>query len=267
MFFSFLKEEWNRLCSCLIFNTRIPVSPLFTYSEASASRSSRYFPLVGWIVSAGASFITVGLSWILPIEISVILGMIVSILITGGFHEDGLADVCDAFGGGWGKEKILEIMKDSRIGTFGSLGLILSLALKFFLLVYLFKLSFWIFLYASWVSHAASRWFALVLMMLIPYARDNDLSKSKPMVKKLRISDFTFSIFFGCFPAFYFVLTYQNYTIRIILAFLFSTFFVLYFRNYFKKWIEGFTGDCLGFTQQSTELIFYLGILLSWNFI
>lgn len=44
--------------------------------------------------------------------------MILSVLITGGFHEDGLADVCDAFGGGWSKEKILEIMKDSRIGTF-----------------------------------------------------------------------------------------------------------------------------------------------------
>lgn len=140
-----LREEWNRFCASWMFNTRLPVPPFYVYSESALSRSSRYFPLIGWIVSAGTSYATYFLSWILPIEISIILGMILSILITGGFHEDGLADVCDAFGGGWSKEKILEIMKDSRIGTFGSIGLILSLGLKYSLLVNLFQISPWIF--------------------------------------------------------------------------------------------------------------------------
>ncbi|MBM9576648.1 adenosylcobinamide-GDP ribazoletransferase [Leptospira sp. 201903070] len=249
-----------------MFNTRLPVPPFYVYSENSISRSSRYFPFMGWIVSAGASFASYGLAQILPVEIAILLGMIVSVLITGGFHEDGLADVCDAFGGGWSKEKILEIMKDSRIGTFGSIGLILSLGLKFLLLIHLFKLSPWIFLITSWFAHAASRWFALVLMMLIPYARDNDLSKSKPIVKKLFFSDFLVSSFFGCFPAFLFAQKYPDQILRILLDFGFAFLTIIYLRYYFKKWIEGFTGDCLGFTQQVTELLLYLGILSSWNF-
>ncbi|PJZ56218.1 adenosylcobinamide-GDP ribazoletransferase [Leptospira barantonii] len=261
------REEWNRFCASWMFNTRLPVPPFYVYSESSVSRSSRYFPLIGWIVSAGASFFTYFLSWILPVEISVILGMIASVLITGGFHEDGLADVCDAFGGGWSKEKILEIMKDSRIGTFGSLGLILSLGLKYLLLVKLFQISPWIFLFTSWFAHAASRWFALVMMMLIPYARDNDLSKSKPMVKKLPLPDFLLSVFFGCSPAVYFAFQHKDRLPNILLGFFLSFAFVLYFRSYFKKWIEGFTGDCLGFTQQGVELLLYLGMIVSWNFI
>ncbi|AOP36178.1 adenosylcobinamide-GDP ribazoletransferase [Leptospira tipperaryensis] len=248
-----------------MFNTRLPVPPFYVYSEASVARSSRYFPFIGWVVSAGASFSSYGLAQVLPIEIAILLGMIVSVLITGGFHEDGLADVCDAFGGGWSKEKILEIMKDSRIGTFGSIGLILALGLKFFLLVELFKLSPWIFLLTSWFAHSASRWSALVLMTLIPYARDNDLSKSKPIVKKLFVSDFIISTFFGCFPAFYFVQKYPDQILHVALGFGFSFLMITYLRSYFKKWIEGFTGDCLGFTQQVTELLFYLGILISWN--
>ncbi|AAN51403.1 adenosylcobinamide-GDP ribazoletransferase [Leptospira interrogans] len=260
-----LQEEWNRFCASWMFNTRLPILPFYVYSESTLSRSSRYFPLIGWIVSAGTSYSTYFLSWILPIEISIILGMILSVLITGGFHEDGLADVCDAFGGGWSKEKILEIMKDSRIGTFGSIGLILSLGLKYLLLVNLFKISPWIFLFTSWFSHSASRWFALLLMMLIPYARENDLSKSKPMIKKLPPFDFALSTFFGCFPAVYFLYQFQNQIPNVLLGFFLSSIFVFYFRNYFNKWIEGFTGDCLGFIQQGTELLFYLGITVSWN--
>ncbi|RHX87891.1 adenosylcobinamide-GDP ribazoletransferase [Leptospira stimsonii] len=248
-----------------MFNTRLPVPPFYKYSEEALARSSRYFPLMGWIVSAGASFVSYGLAQILPIEISILLGMIVSVLITGGLHEDGLADVCDAFGGGWSKERILEIMKDSRIGTFGSIGLILSLGLKFFLLVGLFKLSPVIFLFTSWFAHAASRWSAMILMMLIPYARDNDLSKSKPMVKKLFVSDFIISTFFGCFPAIYFVILFPDQIPRVLIGFGFALILINYLKYYFKKWIEGFTGDCLGFTQQATELLFYLGLLISWN--
>ncbi|MDV6237649.1 adenosylcobinamide-GDP ribazoletransferase [Leptospira ellisii] len=267
MIFSVLREELNRLCASLMFNTRLPVPAFYVYSEATVSRSSRYFPLIGWIVFAGSSFSVFGFSLLFPPEISVILGMIVSVLITGGFHEDGLADVCDAFGGGWNKEKILEIMKDSRIGTFGSIGLILVLGLKFYLLVHLLRVSPWIFLLTTWFAHSISRWFALLLMMLIPYSRDNDLSKSKPMVKKLPPSDFMLSVFFGWFPAFYLGIKNQDRISNVLVALTFCFGTVFYLRYYFKKWIEGFTGDCLGFTQQTTEIMVYLGMSVSWNFI
>ncbi|EMM82486.1 hypothetical protein LEP1GSC037_1994 [Leptospira interrogans str. 2006001854] len=117
-------------------------------------------------------------------------------------------------------------MKDSRIGTFGSIGLILSLGLKYLLLVNLFKISPWIFLFTSWFSHSASRWFALLLMMLIPYARENDLSKSKPMIKKLPPFDFALSTFFGCFPAVYFLYQFQNQIPNVLLGFFLSSIFV-----------------------------------------
>jgi len=248
-----------------MFNTRLPALPFYVYSEAAVSRSSRYFPFIGWIVSAGAGFATYGLSLLLPVEIAVFIGMIISVLITGGFHEDGLADVCDAFGGGWIKEKILEIMKDSRIGTFGALGLFLALGLKFLLLTELFKISPQIFLLASWLAHAASRWFALLLMKLIPYAADNDRSKSKPIVKKLHLTDFIIATLFGYFPAFYFFREYPHQILQIFFGFGSAILIVCYLRHYFKKWIGGFTGDCLGFTQQVTELLFYLGMVISWN--
>ncbi|UZN07661.1 adenosylcobinamide-GDP ribazoletransferase [Leptospira santarosai] len=265
MILSIIREEWNRFCSSWIFATRLPVPPFYAYSESTAS--TRYFPLIGWIVSIVTSFSTYFLSWILPVEISVVFGMILSVLSTGGLHEDGFADVCDAFGGGWNKEKILEIMKDSRIGTFGALGLILTLILKYLLLVKLFQMSPRIFLFTSWFAHGASRWLALVLMVSLPYAGNDGLSKSKSMVKKLSSFDFILSTFFGCFPAICFAFRYQDPIANILFGFLLSFSFVLYFRNYFRKWIGGFTGDCLGFTQQGTELLFYLGMTVSWNFI
>ena len=90
-----------------------------------------YFPLIGWIVGGFSALIFWASSFLFPVSISIIFSMIASILVTGAFHEDGFADVCDGFGGGWTKEKILEIMKDSRVGSYGVIGMILMLGTKF----------------------------------------------------------------------------------------------------------------------------------------
>lgn len=219
MILSIIREEWNRFCSSWIFATRLPVPPFYAYSESTAS--TRYFPLIGWIVSIVTSFSTYFLSWILPVEISVVFGMILSVLSTGGLHEDGFADVCDAFGGGWNKEKILEIMKDSRIGTFGALGLILTLIFKYLLLVKLFQMSPRIFLFTSWFAHGASRWLALVLMVSLPYAGNDGLSKSKSMVKNYPLSTLFFRRFSDVFRQF---VSHLDIKIRLRTFFLVSFF-------------------------------------------
>src|SRR5436190_7873550 len=126
-----MKKELHIFFTALLFYTRIPCPKNIDHNPDYLNKTSRYFPLVGWIVG-GITFVVYYLSaFIFTIEIAVILSIIAGILITGAFHEDGFADVCDGFGGGWTKEKILLIMKDSSIGAYGAIGLVLLFLLKF----------------------------------------------------------------------------------------------------------------------------------------
>src|SRR3954447_16259114 len=117
--------------TAMMFFTRLPVPRYIDHSSEYLQRSSKYFSWMGLItgtISASSTFLFL---YLFSMPVSVLLGMIVGILVTGAFHEDGFADTCDAFGGGWTKEKILAIMKDSRLGTFGVIGLIAILSIKF----------------------------------------------------------------------------------------------------------------------------------------
>ena len=126
-------SELQLFLAAVMFYTRIPVSQNVGYSEVSLQKSIRYFPLIGWIVGGLSALLFLGLSLLpLPTTVVVLLSMVASIWVTGAFHEDGFADVCDGFGGGWTKEKILAIMKDSRLGTYGAIGLFLLLLCPFF---------------------------------------------------------------------------------------------------------------------------------------
>jgi len=117
--------------TALMFFTRIPCPSWVDHSEEYLNKSSQYFPLVGGIVGAIGLAVLLGALWVLPVPLAVLLSMVATVLATGAFHEDGFADMCDGFGGGWTKEKILDIMQDSRLGTFGAVGLGLLMAVKF----------------------------------------------------------------------------------------------------------------------------------------
>ena len=114
-----------------MFFTRIPIPFKIPYSNEIMNQSQKYYAAIGLLVGAFNALIYTICQFILPIDISIIISIIVSVLLTGAFHEDGFTDVCDSFGGGYGKEKILTIMKDSRIGAYGVIGVILLLLLKF----------------------------------------------------------------------------------------------------------------------------------------
>ena len=263
-----MKKELHIFFTCLMFYTRIPCPKNINHNPDYLNKATRYFPFIGWIVGSISFIVFYLFSLFLSLEIAVILAIIASILTTGAFHEDGFADVCDGFGGGWTKEKILLIMKDSAIGAYGAIGLVLLFLLKFKLLsetILLFtdtKSYFLIFLlFIS--AHALSRLAAISIIFTHEYSRDDASSKSKPIAKNHSWKEVFGAFFFGLLPLL--ALTYFQYKILFVLI---PVFLARYFlARYFQKWIDGYTGDCLGATQQICEVIYYLSVLFLWTFI
>ena len=252
-FFPGLQREWNRFLISWTFYTRIPVPFSIQFSPEDLQRSRAYFPLVGLILSCLCATMFGVAAVLLPVAIAVLLSMEFSIWLTGAFHEDGLADSMDALGGGWSREQILAIMKDSRIGTFGTVALILVLGLKFTAGFSLASESVYAYAGTLVFAHTASRYLASWVVEAAPYARDQG-SKVKPMAStplpsKYRLLALT-TLCASCLPLIDAPL--------VILGFLPAALFSLYWVRFLEKWIGGYTGDALGALQQYTELIIYL---------
>ena len=179
--------------------------------------------------------------------------MFFSIYLTGAFHEDGFADFCDGFGGGNSKEKILEIMKDSRIGTYGSIGIISVLSAKFFTLLNIDVEYIPVLLISG---HSFSRIFPVLIIYSLPYAREDLSSKVKPVGHKGSVTGFIFAFLTGITPLIFIPLL----SLAVIIPCAFLTFII--FRWYIKRKLEGYTGDVLGALQQLMEVIFYLSFLV-----
>jgi adenosylcobinamide-GDP ribazoletransferase len=253
-----MKNEIRVFFTALMFYTRIPCPKWVDHSEEFLNKATRYFPLIGWIVGFFSAFIFWTSSIFFSKEISLILSMITSIFITGAFHEDGFADVCDGFGGGWTKEKILLIMKDSRVGAYGAIGISLLLLLKFFLLL---SINTSLIPFCLIAAHALSRWSAATFIFTHTYSRDDDSSKSKPVANNITLTNLLIATFLGVLP----LISFKSIFIFLIILPVYITKFFL--GRYFKKWIGGYTGDCLGATQQLTEIIFYLSFIILWKYI
>ena len=118
-----MKKEVHYFLTAILFFTRIPCPKWVDHSSEMLNKSNRYFSLVGILVGSIAALVYYLATFIFTLEVAIILSMVASVWTTGAFHEDGFADTCDGFGGGWTKEKILLIMKDSRLGTYGVIGL------------------------------------------------------------------------------------------------------------------------------------------------
>ena len=241
-----------------MFFTRIPCPKWVDHSAEYLKKSAKYFSLVGIIVGSIGALVFYGFSFIFSIEVSLLLSMVSTIYITGAFHEDGFADVCDGFGGGWTKEKILLIMKDSRLGTYGVSGLILILAIKFSALreIPINFISLTII-----AGHSVSRFIATTLIYTHPYVRDTDDSKAKPAAKSITLNMVLVSGVFGLLPLFIFK------TPLIFLTLIPCYLSKVYLGNKFKRWIGGQTGDCAGAVQQLSEVVFYLSAIALWKFI
>ncbi|WP_312558035.1 adenosylcobinamide-GDP ribazoletransferase [Empedobacter brevis] len=257
-----LKKEITYFLTALMFFTRIPIPFKISYSNEIMNQSQKYYAAIGLLAGIFNAFIYSICQFIFPIDITIILTMITSILLTGAFHEDGFTDVCDSFGGGYGKEKILTIMKDSRIGAYGVIGVVLLLLLKFSSLVHLAENNFWLMIFTLVTAHSVSRFFSGMMIYTHEYVTDIDNSKSKPMANKaLPIKNLIISFIFCLTP---FVI-FGKWKFLLILPFCYLG--NVYLGWYFKKYIGGYTGDCLGTVQQVTEVLFYLGILILCRFL
>ncbi len=253
-----VKNEIKIFFTALMFYTRIPCPKWVNHDADYLTKATRYFPLIGWLVGAISALVFFGALFVFTKEVSLILSIITSILLTGAFHEDGFADVCDGFGGGWTKEKTLEIMKDSRVGAYGVIGLVCLFSLKFFLLL---SIDAKLIPLVLFVTHAFSRWCAVTVIYTHLYVREDELSKAKPIAKSITFTNFCLATFFGILP---FVVFKNGYVFGLIIPIYCVKYFLA---RYFKKWIGGYTGDCLGATQQVCELFFYLFFIVLWPFI
>lgn len=245
------------------FLTRVPVPPGGDFQARWLSGSLRYFPLVGGFVGLAAAAVWwLARHWFPP-AIAVGLLLAASLLITGAFHEDGFADTCDGLGGGNTRERALAIMKDSRIGAFGAIGLIVLLGLKWSALIALPSAAFWLILVAS---HVVSRWCSIGLVWVLPYARTNGEGKSRQFDGGLSGAQWLLSGAIGmtavAIPAIW-PGAAMNAALAIAggVGFAAAVATALAAAVYFKRRIGGYTGDCLGAVQQLSELTFLLGAL------
>lgn len=252
-----LKREWKIFKIALIFFTRLPVIYKGDIPKEYSKMSIKYLPLVGWIVGVVFYFVFFLLSHILPQTVSVIFSLLITILFTGAIHEDGFADCCDGFGGGWTKDKILAIMKDSSNGTYAVLGLIILFALKISILSHFsVEICGMAFLFA----HVMSRINSVIMVRNLEYVTPQK-SKSKDILTKISLG----SVFFAVITVIpVFVLFYEKPLL--ILSVLISPFIYFYSKHYFKKKIGGYTGDCLGAMQQVTEVMILVMMLIVMNF-
>ncbi|MFT2090350.1 adenosylcobinamide-GDP ribazoletransferase [Paraglaciecola sp. 2405UD69-4] len=251
-----LQYQLNLFLLALSFFSRLPMAKSIQYSPSKMRRSSRYFPMVGWLLALMLSITYWLLVPYLGSAPSLCFIMVLSLLSTGALHEDGLADTCDGIWGGHTTERKLAIMKDSRIGTYGSCGLIMALLSKFTLLSSLAGHN--ILEIGLLIAYPLSRAMAITLVQDMQYV-SNQIpttgSKSEPLAKPFSFKTLCFVLASGALACLFLPLTTSFY---IMCGCLVLRYWLKYWLN---KHIQGYTGDSLGTAQQLQELLIYTIIL------
>jgi len=270
----------------LQFFTRIPVTGRLAdwvgYSPLMLRASAAHFPGVGWLVGLLVAGLSALLFWGLPagdfspMVVSAI-GTAFGILLTGAFHEDGLADVADGLGGSLQRERALEIMKDSRVGAFGAIAITMALLVKVALVAQLASMGVGVLCGGLFLAHVVSRTWPLLLIRLLPHVGDAAGSKSKPLADQISLPALLAALVW-CLAALVLVLYGQGHwqlvassaqhsslASAMVGAMAASALAFVWMGRWFAARLQGFTGDCLGATQQICELAFYLGFLLGWG--
>jgi adenosylcobinamide-GDP ribazoletransferase len=243
--------------TALGYFTRLPVPAWVTWSPERMKHCVRYLPLVGWVVGGAGAASLYLLAQVLPASVAVILSMAVTVRLTGALHEDGLADTCDGLGGGWDKAQVLAIMKDSRIGSYGAIGIVLMLLAKAAVLVELASASPALTAAALLAAHPLSRLAATAVLHALPYARNDDGGKAGAVVRRLKRGELMLAGGFGLVPAAALLDLPQG-----LAALALATLVTAWLARVFLRRLGGHTGDLLGAVQQAAELACYVGVLL-----
>lgn len=265
----FISYEYRLLLVAIQFLTRLPVPPFAYYNPQWLHQSSRHFPAVGLLVG----LLCAGVFWLGSILFTPLVAAVIStvfgIRLTGGFHEDGLADSCDGLGGGLTRERTLTIMKDSRLGTYGVLGLVSALLLKVTLLA---SMPLSVAIVALIIGHTASRLLCISLLALLPYGGEIEHAKAKPMAQQLTPLQGMLSSGWLILAGVLVTIIFPNTMHQIglgqwLLTLLLALISTDYMRRLLYRRLEGYTGDGLGATQQVSEVTIYIGLAASMPFI
>lgn len=243
----------------LQFLTRLPLPQNVGYSPERFAATPRYFPLVGAVVGgigAVAYWIT---DSVFPAMIAVLMSMAATILATGAFHEDGLADMADGVGGGTTRERVLEIMKDSRLGSYGTCALVGSLAFK---AAALLSMPGDILPIVLVTSHVLSRWSSVIAVATGRYVRDAGMAKPVAMGVSMAGVCIATATAVVCAAMFGFGLAWQALCSGLV-GLLFGHACA---RLSYERKLGGYTGDCLGGVQQLSEIGFCLGVVAWLSF-
>jgi adenosylcobinamide-GDP ribazoletransferase len=238
----------RRFFTALQFLTRLPVPRSDAISKEELGKAVAFFPLVGVIVGGCAALAFVLLHRVLPLSVAVLGAIVFASFLTNGLHEDGFADAFDGFGGGWSKERTLEIMRDSRIGVYGVLALVFLILSKLNLLSILPHGQVWRWLI---VGHSASRWTIVALGAWLPPARSDGLGR---LVTKQSGGAVMLIGTLTVLLTVWFALSRQVALAALLVMGLVTLLCGLYFRHR----LQGVTGDCMGAASQFTEVAIYL---------
>lgn len=245
-----------RILAAFIFFTRLPFWRVAEVPAEYFKNIVSHWALAGWLTAGLSVLVLYASSLILPVGVTVLLAIITRLLVTGCLHEDGLADFFDGFGGGTSRERILAIMKDSHIGSYGVIGLILYFGLLYTLLS---SLPVAIAGSAILAGDPFSKGVAGMIINRLPYARKEEEAKNKTVYSRMTAGEYTFCLFSALTPLLW--LPKPVY----FLAALFPVIVFYILTTLMKNKIQGYTGDCCGATFLLCELSFYLGITVIYT--
>lgn len=247
-----------RIIAAFIFFTRLPLYRWFDIPGENYKNLVAYWSMAGWL-TAGLTASTLWLTaQVFPIPVAVTLALLARVLLTGGLHEDGLADFFDGFGGGRSRERILAIMKDSHIGSYGVMSLIFYFGLWVMLLSALPPTQACL---TILIADPGAKSVSSFIINKLPYARKIEESKAQVIYSPMTKRELVLSIAFGILPLLL-LAPWRSWG-----AIVFPVLFFLCFVHYLKQKIGGYTGDCCGALFLLNELIFILSLTFfyQWN--
>ncbi len=244
------------IAAAMMLLTRIPVPwRKISNKPPNLSRSAWAYPLVGLIISFIGAFAYAVVAYLnLSPMLAALLAVLAMVLTTGAFHEDGLADMADGIGGGMTKDKKLEIMRDSRVGTYGAVALILSIMIR---VETLDTFSYMAAILAIVAAGPLSRAMIVLALYLLPPAREKGLGTvagEPPQAAMIT------ALFFGIIP-----LALLWSPLSILLAIIASILALILVSRIAMKSVDGYTGDILGAIQQVSEAAIMIALLIAYK--
>jgi adenosylcobinamide-GDP ribazoletransferase len=263
-----------RACAAAFsFLTRMPVGSWVRHDASDLAGSAIYFPVVGLVVGIAGSIAFALASALWPATLAIILSVAFTVWITGAFHEDALADAFDGFGGGWDRTQVLAIMKDSRVGSYALVGVLLVVAAKIGALhaivdaappsrVRLLTPASIAIARALIAAHVLGRWSSVALIADHAYVRATDVNErpgtGRPFVGAVTRPRLAVATALAL-TLITLALGRQALAVAIVAAII-----VWAAGRYFERRIGGITGDALGATNQLVELAVYLVLAAHW---